>query len=1031
MVPRIYSIPPGAPFFDTLAEAVLSGRLLPGFAATGDPLALAALTIYVPSRRAARALAGAFSAALGTGSAILPQIRVLAEPDEAGRLLAGGARDLAPVMDGLERRLHLARLVLAWKARLGEAASVVLDGEAIVLPASAADALYLSADLARLLDEAEDEGVALGNLGALPITERLAEWWQLSLGFLQILTAHWPDYLEERGLCGPAEARNRTARAHGDEHRAEPMRPVIVAGSTATAPQTVAFMRIVANLPMGALVLPGLDRTLDDESFAMIDRSRSIAAPGHPQHGLKRILNGLGVERAAVTDLDHSQHPAREAFLSDALRPAETSERWQDAAHPPEALADISLIEAADEREEALAIAVAMRAALETPDATVALSTPDRALARRVVAELARFGIEANDSAGRPLTATAPGTLTALALGVALEPGDPVQLLALLKHPLVTLGLSAAEARRGARAIELVALRGGTGTAGALSLHARYAERLAAFESDPRRRPRAVRLLSADDIALGETVAARLAEALEPLAGLAARPAHEIAEATGALARSLEALACDAGGNAGNLYARESGAALARLLAEMAAAPATGFAFPAREFPAIVEALASEIAVRPAYPVSRRAFVFGAIEARLQRVDTMVLGGLNEGTWPQRARNDAFLSRLMRAELLLDPPERRIGLAAHDFWMAMGTPRVILSRALREGGAPANASRWLQRVLTLAGPEGTVALRAAAQPFLDTARHLDDRPPVAPAERPEPAPPLDVRPDRLSFTEVERLVRDPYAVYARRVLKLEPFEDLVRDPAAAERGTLVHAIVAAFVDDGIDFADPQALDAMRAIAARHVEAETLPADVEAVWQPRIDALCRHVLEWERGRDVVERRTEVKADHTFPDIGMRLTGSADRIDRLADGTLAILDFKTGTQPSVKQARTLLAPQLPLEAGVAALGGFQGFAASATVGSLAYVRLRERELKEERLEKNATKTEPAVTASTLGDEAVARFRGLAGAYRDPAKGYLSRARPAFAGDFTGPYDHLARALEWAANGEAGDGDGESEA
>ncbi len=338
--------------------------------------------------------------------------------------------------------------------------------------------------------------------------------------------------------------------------------------------------------------------------------------------------------------------------------------------------------------------------------------------------------------------------------------------------------------------------------------------------------------------------------------------------------------------------------------------------------------------VRPRGGLSQRVFIWGALEARLQSVDVMILGGLNEGTWPGTARSDAFLSRIMRSEIDLDPPERRIGLAAHDLWMALGCKRVLLARSHRAGGAPAIPSRWLQRILTLAGPEGAKALRTRGQTYLHHARRLDERPPLPPAPRPEPKPPLEARPIRHSFTEVETLVRDPYAVFARRVLRLDPLPEMIRAPGAPERGDLYHAILHRFVAEGGDPNAEDARDGLLAIAREEFDTAALPAEIEAVWWPRMETLATNMIAWERERapEVAERLTEVKGAFDLPGIGVGFHGYADRIDRMRDGSVEIIDYKTGTNPSVKQARTLLSPQLALEGAMARLGGFDSSAPS---------------------------------------------------------------------------------------------------
>ncbi|MEE2950550.1 MAG: double-strand break repair protein AddB [Pseudomonadota bacterium] len=1038
MRPHLFSIPPGISFSKTLAASLLEGRLIEGWRHDGDPLALSDVLIYVPTRRAARSLAGSFQQLLGGASAILPQIRPIGEGDEAEILAARNATPvLEPVMGELERRLRLGQLTRRWRTMTREAELTALIGEDVVLPASAADALALARDLGALLDEIETEDVTISALAGLA-PEALAEWWRLTLTFLTIVTEHWPAVLCEQDCISEARAQNLWLEAEADRlTRSPPNGPVILAGSTATAPKTIALMRVIAHLVKGAVVLPGLDTHLDEESFSKIDRERAFAAPGHHQYGLKRILEGLLAGRDAVTALGMTEAglAARERFLSDALRPAETTDRWGSSAsaHPSNALEGIALVEAADPREEALAIACAMRTALSDPNASCALITPDRNLARRVVVELARFGITANDSAGRPLGATAPGTLLSTLLSVAFEPGDPIALIALLKHPLTRLGLPAGEARNAARTIELLVLRGTVDIADGARLSAMVEARLGEIrkarsgEATAIHLARPVRLVSDEALERAIDFAARFDKAIASLIALRGDTERELSDYASVLIRSLEAFACNEERDTRELYAEEPGRVMKDFLANLAAAPKTGFGFPSGELGDVADTLMADATVRPRGGLSNRAFVWGTLEARLQSVDTAILGGLNEATWPPNAKTGAFLSRRMRRDLTLDPPERRIGLSAHDFWMAMGAKTVVMTRSRRMDGAPTIASRWLQRVLALAGDERGSELRRRGEVFIEAARRLERAETMPPAERPRPKPPVEKRPTRYSVTEVETLIRDPYTIHAARIMNLEPLPPLMRAPNVAERGSLYHAILSDFITGGHDPAAPNAQNILIEIARGLFAEADLPPEIETLWWPRLETMVAGYLDWERARhgSVASRAAEISGGLDLAEIETRLTARADRIDRLKDGALHIVDFKTGATPSVKQARILLAPQLALEGGIARRGGFADTKAGETIADLAFLRLKEREVVEEGLATGGTKSEDPVDPGELSDQAIDKFIGLAALFRREEHPFASRTRPAYVGDFSGTYDHLSRAREWVIAGGEDEG------
>ncbi|RVD57035.1 double-strand break repair protein AddB, partial [Mesorhizobium sp. M8A.F.Ca.ET.023.02.2.1] len=427
---RVFSIPSGAPFLPTLAEALLAGRLVPGFRFDGDPLALADVTIYVPTRRAARALRGVFVDSLkargGGGSAILPVIRPLGEFDEDEALFEAepsAAIDLAPPIAATERLLLLTPLVRAWKRRL-PAHVAALFAEEIVVPASTADAIWLARDLTGLMDEIETEGTDWAKLAGL-VSGNLAGWWQVTLEFLGIVTDAWPKFLEESDRSNPAAHRSALIRAEAARlRRNPPAGPVIAAGSTGSIPATAELLATIAGLAGGAIVLPGLDQLLDEASFqALVAPGARPAVLGHPQYGLAKLIGKIGVLRGDVEEIGAAEPKLalREALVGEALRPAETTELWAEtrngfsASDIAAAFADVTLLEAASERDEAVAIAVALKQAVEEPGQRAALVTGDRALARRGSVELKRFGVVADDSGGTPLSNAPAASLLRLA----------------------------------------------------------------------------------------------------------------------------------------------------------------------------------------------------------------------------------------------------------------------------------------------------------------------------------------------------------------------------------------------------------------------------------------------------------------------------------------------------------------------------------------------------------------------------------------------------------------------------------------
>ena len=1035
---RVCTIEPGVPFLPALAHALAEGRLIPGYPDGAGPMALADATIYVPTRRAARRLRAIFTERTASGVAILPAIRPLGEFDEDAPFFMEGAPplpDLDPPIGAMERLMALAPLVQAWKGKVTDEIARLLD-EPVTVPNSFADALWLARDLIALMDEMETEGAGWDKLNLLAEGD-LAQWWQVTVKFLEIVTTLWPEHLAAIRRSNPAAHRNALIAAEAARLQARPPAgPVIAAGSTGSIPATAHLLGVIARLEKGAVVLPGLDRELDEESWALI--GNPDAAPsvfGHPQYALKKLLARLGIDRRDVVTLAEAS-PAlanRRQLVSQALRPAETTDQWAESADRTKAaltngaLDGIALAEARHEREEAMTIAVALRKAIEDGHEPAALVTGDRMLARRVSSELLRFGIAADDSAGTPLAATPPATLLALLVTAALRPGDPLALLALAKHPLTHLGLERGQLRETAEFFDLAVLRGGAARPDIATLPSLANERLAGLAD--RHPPHWIERLTPGRIEAIVDLSRRMAEAAAPLTAMRDMANAGITELTRATVLSLEGMGREADGGLAELYRGDAGEALAALLRDLLTAGEDTMLTPA-EWPDALGTIIAGESVKPRAGAESRVHILGQLEARLQDFGFLVLGGLNEGSWPGKAQADRFMSRLMKSMMALEPPERRIGQAAHDFETALGAPRLLITRALRQDNAPATRSRWLQRLLTLAGNAAEADLLARGQAHIDWARMLDQSERVDFAARPAPKPPLEKRPKHFSVTEVETLRRDPYAIFARKILKLKPLEPLVGDPGAAERGTLFHEILHRFTKAGID---PQAGDAVERLTAigRICFAElALPADIEAVWWPRFEAMIPELLDWETGRKRpgTHALAEVGARATPVDgTGVTLSARADRIDLNADGHADILDYKTGAPPSARQVQALLAPQLPLEAALVMRGAFDGIASGTQPGDLAYIQLGARGKVEHK--SVLGKGDKAVTGAALAEAGWAKLAAMLVYYNDPQTGYVSRLLPLAEGAMEGDYDHLARVLEWSA-GSDGEGGAESE-
>ncbi len=1019
--PRLYTIPPSAPFLTVLARAILSGNLpLPNGAAP-DRLQLPLTTIYLPTRRAARALRDAFLAESSGNTLLLPRIRTLGDPDEDAAIIFGaedGLYDGAPgeaAIGQLPRRLALMRLILAWGSALrADFAAATFEGVP-VLANTPARASHLAADLARLMDFIENEEIALGTLEEV-VPEGFAAHWQVTVDFLKIVTETWPDHLHEQGLVSPVTRRNalmaeETARlaAH------PPLHPVIAAGSTGTVPATARLLQVIASLPQGAVVLPGLDHTLDDDSWASLAKH-----PEHPQAGLADLLGRLGVKRRSVPYVAGSEpnalQRARLHLVSEVLRPADSTDRWENflgaddlasdgRADIANALVGLNLVETATAHDEAEAIALMFRSCAEVPDKTAALVTPDRVLARRVAARLRGFGLVVDNSSGVPLTRTAPGAFLDLVLGAVESGFAPARLMALLKHPLTLLGRTPAAIREIARALERGAFRevylgqGLSGVAKAIESIANE-DKYARLRKDER-----------EDVL---RLVADLEAAFRPLTAVYGQQG-QIAAAAMASAHSAvaEALALDRSGSSANLWAGDAGEALAVLVAELISKGESLRLVPS-EYPSFYRSLLGGEVVRPRGVAHPRLFIWGPLEARLQQPDIVILGSLNEGVWPRPQQADPWLSRPVRETLGLPPPERRVGLAAHDFAQALGAGTVYLSRARKVDGVPTVPSRWLQRLLALVSAAKLEERLKAVEPWSQWASARDDIARFEPIKPPAPCPPVESRPAKLSVSRIERWIANPYEIFAREILGLKPYRPLGFEPDQSLRGQIVHAALHAFAERYPDTLPADVAASLTEIADEFFAKLGGSPRVEAFWRPHFQRFAGWFAATEPARraGMVRTHTEVGgALDITSGMAFRLTARADRIDVHDGGDAVIYDYKTGSVPAESHVDELMSPQLPLEGAMLRAGGFADI--PTRLRDLRYIKTTGKFTGGE--ERPACKGDANVPA----DEALAALHALVAKYADPEMPYEVKRRPGAAFKRLYKYDEyeqLARVKEW---------------
>ncbi|MBA3813231.1 MAG: double-strand break repair protein AddB [Alphaproteobacteria bacterium] len=987
-MPNVYNIPSEYSFLESFAIGLLQ-------LSKKDPFALSQMEVFLPTRRACIEVRRAMLRHEKTRCFLLPKLTPLGDLDEDEAFIHSPIDEdgLPPLLPPFNRLSLLTKLIEEYAEKSG-------------VPSTPALSLKLAKSLVSLMDQAVIENVPWEGLLHL-VPSEFASHWQLTLDFLEIITTHWPKILEEKGVIEPHTRHHQLVqKIIGRWEKSPPSHPIMAAGSTGTMPATCTLLQAIANMPQGAIILPGLDTTLTKEEV------RSLS-PCHPQYAPTQFLQKMNLLPSEIQlwgglQGQRAQCPERVHLFAQSLKPSFST----TGPSPEKALEGVYRVLCPSPQEEALAISILLRQQLEIPHQRIALITSDLKLTERVREELKRWAIDIDSSAGEPLNQTPPGVFLNLCVEFAANPQDQIALLSLLKHPLCHL-----TSRSKVRRFEKRVLRGTSrahptsvipakvGTQENIDLNtpesrtlrkAKLTQRFSKFRDDAsggdRREDNTPWLKTFQDLFF-------------PFTEINKAPLEHLLSLHVTVA---EALSRDDKG-ACQLWKGVKGEALKTFFNDLKKAT---YEFPAltlKEYASVFKEFMGGQKLRFHPQRHPRLAILGTIEARLFHADVMILGGLNEGNWPPEIGLDPWLNRPMRKELGFPPLERRIGLSAHDFGQAFARPKVYLTRSLKIDGTPTIACRWLERLdvylksWNLAFPE---------EPrVLEWVKHLDQPDAYKTPSPPLPSPPASLRPRRLSVTQIETWMRDPYALYARTILGLAPLDPLNAEVGPADRGTLLHKIFEEFFKLCKDPHHKDSLEILLFIGKTLFDPFEESSSVKLFWWPRFTHLAQWFITHEKATRLsgTQTFTEVKGRLTFntPQGPFECTAKADRIDLLPDGRLRILDYKTGMPPSEQDVTLGFSPQLPLEGAIALAKGFDGITTTA-IESLQFWWLK-------------GDREGGIVRTLSGDPHERSVKALEGLKRmvilfeDERIPYPARPLPSKALRYN-DYEQLARLQEW---------------
>lgn len=950
---KIYNVPASCGFTDVLAQKFLDEY-------RENRQALADVLFLLPNRRAVKALADAFVRAEGLSPMLLPRMMPLGEAEEDELFLTGGGSKeylsgMFPAISGTERSLLFTKIIMSKPGDFG------------MEKMSLNQACFLAQELSGLIDLAENEQLDFAGLANL-VPDDYAVHWQETLKFLKIITEFWPLILEERQVIDPVTRRNRLLEAQCEiwQHNRLEKR-IVIAGTTATYPLMRKMVKTVLELPNGELWLSALDRKLDDESWAALDET-------HPQFELKQLLDYLDMPRELVTEALVPENGEREAFASEVMRPARVTNRWLEIGQKgfdETAWRGINLLNCGDLREEALAIALIMREVLETPEKTAALVTSDRNLARRVSAELERWDVMVDDSAGRPLSLTATGIFLRLTAQAA-ESESRLKLLALLKHPLLRMGQEAADIRLRVRDLEKWWRKAGG-----------QADVCEAFLQEVSGKLQELSSLLQRKKALFKDLLACHIQTAELLAGTPQKSGEQI------------------------LWQGDDGEAAAQFIADLYENAEVLGEIETKEYGGLLDALMTGVNVRPKFGGHPRLKILGPIEARLNRFDVTIIGEVNEGVWPKTASSDPWMSRPMKKNFGFPLPEKAVGIAALDFFRLLCGEEVYLTRAERVQGTPMVKSRWWLRLETVLKALGQKVSDRELSPYGYWAKQLDKPATFISIKPPAPRPEVRLRPNALSASAIEKWMRDPYEIYARYILKLRRLEEVEEKLDFSDYGTIVHAVLQEFNNKYPEQLPKDARDELIRLGEAYFAENKVAQETRAFWWPNFEKSVDWFLQQEKEyRPQIARvNTEVSGALTIKTAGRDFTlkAIADRVDLTKDGKINIIDYKTGKARKVKEVCTGKAPQLPIEGLIAEGGGFAGIPAR-EVEKLIYWQLGRQE------------TEISEDIKQVLQDNLEILREYISCFGFESTAYVCQPNPKNIPEYS-DYEHLARIKEWS--------------
>ncbi len=722
-------------------------------------------------------------------------------------------------------------------------------------------AFKIALNLQNLFDEIEREEIDLSKLNEID-DSNLSQHRLLTLDFLKNFHVKIKNSLLKKNIFFASASQNFIIQKFVSllENQGSKA-PIVIAGSTGSVSFSAKLIRAISQ--KNYVVLYGAT----NENFT---------EENHPQFFLNRLIQFLKIEKKTITQIAEEKFclssNTRQNLISLMVLPSAETLKWQEIYKhldiektAQDLTKNFRLIEAKNEIEEAKIIKLILHEALQN-NKTTALITNNDKLASLVKLELTQDNLPFNDARNLSIFNSHLVNFLLLILELIESDFNSHSLLAILKNPLCS--------------------------------HSKDKEILADFEIKILRQDRANSGLDGIKKKLKDEEVLR--EFFNKFCFELVSGSHTLASHTASLIKTAENLSKKTWSQ---LLEQEP--AQIELFEFFEKLKTQQIALDKKNLLSLFKNLLSQVSYFEKSDAGAPIQILSTIEARLLNYDLVVIASLNEGDFPQ-IESENWLGKKIKKDLGIDRTLKKVGQSAYDFCNYLSNESVVLTRCKSSNGAVLIESPFLLKFKTICQKIG-VSLDCGEKYFALLAKqNSSESRQIEPAN---PKPKIEIRPKKISVTEISKLLSSPYDIYAKKILQLEELEKIDFEPSYAEFGSFIHEALEEFVKN------PKDANFFKK-AEEIFEKYFLFSEAKLIWWPKFENIfADFVKENERFLNF-KNRVEISAELAVLDVTIR--GKIDRTITNDEGETEIFDYKTGQVPSKIDVLRGANPQLTIAA-----------------------------------------------------------------------------------------------------------------